>query len=93
MDRSRPSAFIPSPSRPPSHRVLTLSVHAAVLAMGCAASGAMAQPASGATSTVSAPEVQKAYRIAPGPLDDALSGFAAAAGVSITVPPALVQGK
>lgn len=93
MDRSRPSAFIPSPSRPPSHRVLTLSVHAAVLAMGCAASGAMAQPASSAAPAVSAPEAQKAYRIAAGPLDEALGGFAAAAGVSITVPPALVQGK
>jgi len=70
--------------------VLSLAVHAAVLAMGFSSIGASAQPAASATA---APEAQKVYRIAAGPLDEALGGFAAAAGVSITVPPALVQGK
>ena len=87
MARRRPSAFV---RHTPSHRVLSLAVHAAVLAMGLAAAGASAQPAAAATS---AAETQKVYRIAAGPLDEALGGFAAAAGVSITVPPALVQGK
>jgi outer membrane receptor for ferric coprogen and ferric-rhodotorulic acid len=88
MARRRPSAFV---RHTPSHRVLSLAVHAAVLAMGFASTGASAQPA--ASATVAAPEAQKVYRIAAGPLDEALGGFAAAAGVSITVPPALVQGK
>ncbi|WP_219219659.1 TonB-dependent siderophore receptor [Variovorax boronicumulans] len=87
MARRRPSAFV---RHTPSHRVLSLAVHAAVLAMGFASTGASAQPAASATA---APEAQKVYRIAAGPLDEALGGFAAAAGVSITVPPALVQGK
>lgn len=88
MARRRPSAFV---RHTPSHRVLSLAVHAAVLAMGFASTGASAQPA--ASATVAAPEAQKVYRIAAGPLDEALGGFAAAAGVSVTVPPALVQGR
>lgn len=87
MARRRPSAFV---RHTPSHRVLSLAVHAAVLAMGLSAAGASAQPAAAATA---AAETQKVYRIAAGPLDEALGGFAAAAGVSITVPPVLVQGK
>ena len=86
MARRRPSAFV---RHTPSHRVLSLAVHAAVLAMGLAAAGAPAQPA----AAMAAAETPKVYRIAAGPLDEALGGFAAAAGVSITVPPALVQGR
>ncbi|MGJ7543479.1 TonB-dependent siderophore receptor [Variovorax sp. LT1R16] len=89
MARRRPaSAFV---LHTPSRRVLSLAVHAAVLAMGFASAGASAQSA--ASTMAAAPETLKVYRIAAGPLDEALGGFAAAAGVSITVPPALVQGR
>lgn len=87
MTRRRPSAFV---RHTPSARALSLAVHAAVLAMGFTSAGASAQSA---TSAVVAPETQRVYRIAAGPLGEALGDFAAAAGVSITVPPALVQGK
>ncbi|WP_221621865.1 TonB-dependent receptor [Variovorax sp. KBW07] len=77
-----------------SHQV-SRAVHGALLAMACAAAGtATAQNAQSAPATPAAQaEPRKAYSIAAGPLDEALSGFAAAAGVSITMPPALVQGK
>jgi len=87
MARRQPSAIV---RHTPSGRALSLAVHAAVLAMGFTSAGASAQSPS---SAVVAPETQKVYRIAAGPLDEALGDFAAAAGVSITVPPALVQGK
>lgn len=86
MARRRPLPF-------DSH--LARAVHGALLAMACAAGSAVAQtPGTGESS---APPAQagprKAYSIAPGPLDEALGSFAAAAGVSIAMPPALVQGR
>lgn len=78
---------------PPSRPALTLAVHAALLAMACgAAAGAHAQFASG-SAVVAPASARQDYRIAAGPLDDALADFAARAGVSITMPPALVEGK
>ncbi len=67
---------------------LALAVHAALLALGCAAPPAGAQAGA---STAQADALQD-YQIAPGPLDEALLDFAARANVSLTVPPALLQG-
>ena len=76
--------------RAPARHALALAVHGALLAMACG--GAQAQ------SVVNHPVVAQAdarqdYRIAVGALDEALADFAARAGVSITMPPALVHGK
>jgi outer membrane receptor for ferric coprogen and ferric-rhodotorulic acid len=67
------------------------AVHGALFAMACAAGGTAAQ-AQGADTTAQA-EQPRSYSIAAGPLDDALASFAAAAGLSLTMPPALVQNK
>lgn len=81
------------PLRRPSRPALTLAVHGALLAMACGgAAGAHAQSAPNSTVLAQA-DARQDYRIAVGPLDDALADFAARAGVSITMPPALVQGK
>ena len=64
----------------------TTLARAAVLALACAAAGALAQP------VPAAPYAQE-YRIAPGPLDDALARFATQAGISLNMPQPLVQGR
>ena len=85
MARRRPFPF--------DSQHITRAVRGALLAMACAAgtAGAQTVPAADASATQAGP--RKAYSIAAGPLDDALSSFAATAGVSITMPPALVQGR
>ncbi len=65
-----------------------LIARAALLTLACAAGGALAQPAPAAP----APGAQE-YRIAPGPLQDALARFATEAGISLTMPQPLVQGR
>jgi outer membrane receptor for ferric coprogen and ferric-rhodotorulic acid len=83
MARRRPLPF-------PSH--ISRAVHGALLAMACASGHAVAQAAPADASAAQA-DARKAYSIAPGPLDEALSSFAAAAGVSITMPSALVHNR
>lgn len=91
MARRRPS---PLDSDTVSLRTLSLAVHGALFAMACAAAGTVAAQTPGAPNApATQAEARKAYNIAPGPLDEALSSFAASAGVSITIPPALAQGK
>nr|WP_315429713.1 TonB-dependent siderophore receptor [uncultured Albidiferax sp.] len=74
-----------APSRPTP---IALALHGVLLALACTAFSAAAQtaPAADAASV-------QAYRIPAGALDQALTGFAAQAGISLTMPPALVQGK
>ena len=55
--------------------------------------GGSASQGSGAGQAAAPGAERRPYRIAPGPLDEALAGFAAAAGVGITVPPELVRGR
>lgn len=73
-------------------RALALAVRGALVAMACTAATGQAQTTGSPGGTARA-ETEQAYRIAPGALDEALASFAASAGVSITMPPALVQGK
>lgn len=70
-------------------RTVALTARGTVLALACAAGASQAQPA----NTEPAVQATQTYQIAPGALEDALARFAASAGVSITMPPALVQGK
>lgn len=84
MARRRPLPF-------DSH--VARAVHGALLAMACAAGSASAQTPTAADASAAQAGARKVYSIAPGPLDDALSTFAATAGVSITMPSALVQGR
>ncbi|CAN5587166.1 TonB-dependent receptor [soil metagenome] len=106
MARSRPpsspefrAASAARAARTPSRPVLSLAVQGGLWAMACSAGSAVAQvpqrPAGATTADAVAaqPEVRRPYRIAAGTLGDALAGFAAEAGISITMPPALVQGK
>jgi iron complex outermembrane receptor protein/outer membrane receptor for ferric coprogen and ferric-rhodotorulic acid len=76
---------------PPSR--IALAVHAALLATVCAAGAVAAQTPSDAASADASALDARPYGIAAGPLDQALASFAAAAEVSITMTPALVQGK
>ncbi|MFT4241294.1 MAG: TonB-dependent siderophore receptor [Acidovorax sp.] len=71
------------------HHVLSHAARAALLSLACAAAAAQAQPAPAAP----APEAQQEYRIAPGPLQDALARFATEAGISLNMPQPLVQGR
>jgi outer membrane receptor for ferric coprogen and ferric-rhodotorulic acid len=62
--------------------------------MACAAGMAQAQSAAtAAVAQADQTEARKTYRIAAGPVNEVLASFAIAAGVSITIPPTLVQGK
>lgn len=74
----------------PRH-ALAVAAHCALMAMACAAGAAQAQTSNVAGTAQS--EATQNYQIAPGALDEALAGFAVRAGISITMPPALVQGK
>ncbi|WMJ68196.1 TonB-dependent receptor [Stenotrophomonas sp. 24(2023)] len=80
---SLPRALAPAP--------LVLMVRCALVAMAgipaVQAAGAPAPQAMAADST------RRSYDIGAGPLDLALGDFAARAGVSITMPPALLQGR
>jgi len=81
--------------REPSRQVLALAIRAALLTIACGLGTAVAQAPSG-SSTAPIPAAArdaKSYVIAAGPLEAALANFAATAGVSITMPPALVQGR
>ena len=71
------------------HHILSQAARAALLSLACAGAGALAQPA----PATPAPEAQQEYRIAPGPLQDALARFATEAGISLNMPQALVQGR
>lgn len=71
-----------------SRRVLALAVRSALFAMACSAVPSQAQTAAAAQA-----EAARSYQIAAGALDEALASFAASAGVSITMPPVLVQGR
>ncbi len=77
--------------RLPSRSALALAVHGALLAMVFNAGSALAQAAPEAGNA--AVQITRPYAIAAGPLNEALASFAAEAGVSITIAPALVQGK
>ncbi len=77
-----------APSRPTP---IALALHGVLLALACTAFSAAAQTAP-AADAADAASVQ-AYRIPAGALDQALTGFAAQAGISLTMPPALVLGK
>ncbi|WP_246165029.1 TonB-dependent siderophore receptor [Pigmentiphaga aceris] len=68
-------------------------MHSALLAMICTVGTAQAQSASAGNAARAPVLVTQHHAIAAGPLDAALANFAASAGVSITMPPALVQGK
>ncbi|VUZ25028.1 Ferric-pseudobactin BN7/BN8 receptor [uncultured Comamonas sp.] len=76
----------------PSRRVLALAVRSALLVMACSAVPSQAQTAAAAPAAAQA-EAARSYQIAAGALDEALASFAASAGVSITMPPVLVQGR
>lgn len=70
---------------------LAHAVQGALIALACS-SGALHATASAQTPAAQA-DGRQAYRIAAGPLDEALANFASAAGVSVTVPPQLVRGR
>lgn len=76
----------------PSRRVLALAVRSALLVMACSTVPSQAQTAAAAPAATQA-EAARSYQIAAGALDEALASFAASAGVSITMPPVLVQGR
>lgn len=76
----------------PSRRVLALAVRSALFAMACSAGPGQAQTVAAEPAAAQA-EAARSYQIAAGALDEALASFAASAGVSITMPPALVQGR
>ena len=81
------------PSRHPMpHLSRSAIALAAMLAIAGTAGNAGAQTPRDDSAQI-APDARQTYRIAPGALDEALARFAAAAGVSVTMPPALVQGK
>lgn len=84
----------PMPRLSPPRARSTVAL-AAMLAIAAAVGSAQAQTARADTAQppTDTHEARRDYRIAAGPLDDALASFAAAAGVSVTMPPALVQGK
>lgn len=60
--------------------------------MACSTVPSQAQTAAAAPAATQA-EAARSYQIAAGALDEALASFAASAGVSITMPPVLVQGR
>lgn len=68
---------------------LALAAHASLLSMALAATGASAQEAPPALAAAASQD----YRIAAGPLDDALARFATEAGISLNMPQSLVQGR
>ncbi|WP_370679488.1 TonB-dependent siderophore receptor [Comamonas sp. GB3 AK4-5] len=74
----------------PRH-ALALAARCALIAMACTAGTGQAQTL--AASAAAQAETMQNYQIALGALDEALASFAVRAGISITMPPALVQGK
>ncbi|ENO90489.1 TonB-dependent siderophore receptor [Thauera linaloolentis] len=77
---------------------LTRSAHAvrhALLALTLltAGSSVFSTPASAADTRPTAGQGRIAYDLAAGPLEQVLTAFAARAGISLTIPPALVAGK
>ncbi|MBQ0216852.1 TonB-dependent siderophore receptor [Alcaligenes faecalis] len=77
------------PASPPT---LAQIVRSALLILACGTTVMQALPVHAQTTATQA-DGRHSYRIGRGPLDDALANFAAAAGVSVTVPPQLVAGK
>lgn len=73
------------------HSVLQRAVQGAILLLAVAGTTFGHAPLALAESN--SVEAARHYQVKAGPLDSALGDFAGAAGVSITVPPALVSGK
>lgn len=69
------------------------AVRNALLLMALSALVPVPQPVWAAEPTLEAPVSQKNYKISAGTLGEVLTQFASVAGVSITIPPALVQNK
>jgi iron complex outermembrane receptor protein/outer membrane receptor for ferric coprogen and ferric-rhodotorulic acid len=78
------------PLHAPARHALALAARCAVLAMACTAGSGQAQTMATAAAQS---EATRHYQIASGALDEALADFAAQAGVSISMSPALVQGR
>ncbi|OWT66267.1 TonB-dependent receptor [Candidimonas nitroreducens] len=73
---------------------LSQAMQGLVFAFACAACATVqAQPAAASRTATQAADFRQPYKIAPGALDDALANFAAAARVSLTIPPVLTRGK
>lgn len=73
------------------HSVLQRAVQGAILLLAVA--GTTFGHAPFALAENNSAQATRHYQIKAGPLDSALGDFAGAAGVSVTVPPALVSGK
>ncbi len=85
----RSVARTPSPLLfPPSRTGLAVLMAAGLAAGAALPRAALAQAGAAATSAV-----QRPFQVPAGPLAAALTAFAADAGVSISAPPALVQGR
>jgi iron complex outermembrane receptor protein len=85
----RSVARTPSPLLFPLSRT-GLSV---LMAAGLAAGGALPRAALAQAGAAAASAAQRPFQVPAGPLAAALTAFAADAGISISAPPALVQGR
>lgn len=82
----------PQPSAPfPLHPIAQAGL-AVLMAVGLAAA-ALPRTAQAQQAAQAPAAAQRQFQVPPGPLAEALTAFAADAGVSISAPPALVQGK
>jgi len=90
---SRPAGTRLPASQPLRPTRLARQIRLALVGLTLAAGPALAQDAPASADTAQAQAAKRHYRIAAGPVDEALASFAGSAGISITMPPALVANR